>query len=44
MGTPIFPMGLPVSRICSKIRPIGSIGVSIRVQAWNKMFFHSPKR
>ena len=30
MGIPVFPMGLPVSRVRSPIRPIGSIGVSIR--------------
>ncbi len=44
MGTPIVPMGLSVSRVRSPIRPIGSIGVSIRVRAWNNMVFHGPER
>ncbi len=42
--TPIDPMGLPVLRVRSPMRPIGSIGVSIRGRPWNDLVFHSPKR
>ena len=44
MATPVFPMGLPVTRLRSPIRPIGSIGVSIRVRAWYDMVFRNPER